>query len=157
MSEETQGQTAPEEIPAPSPTPPKPKEAPRKTFSRDDVRRHIEVGVILPDLYPDYEPWKFKLRLKLSRDAEERRQEYLSLSPAEMTVKEQEQNLDELTDLLVDYPEGFSDLQKNLPPGPAFKDYVMSAPADMKDVLFSIVTGATTLYWRKISPREFRR
>lgn len=130
---------------------------PRKVFTRKDVVRNIEVKIALPALYPDFDPWTFKLRLKMTSDAEERRQEYLALSPTEQTLKETEQNLDELCDLIVAMPTGFGDLQDNgQGPGSSFKDYVQTATAEQRPILDSVVRGAMTLYWRKTSPQEFR-
>lgn len=129
----------------------------RTVFTRNDVIRNIEVKVALPALYPDFDPWVFRLRLKMTSDAEERRQEYLALSPTEQTIKEADQNLDELCDLIVVTPKGFGDLQDNgQGPGSSFKDYVQTATAEQRPILDSIVRGAMTLYWRKTSPQEFR-
>lgn len=130
----------------------------KRTFTRSDVVRSVPVEVFLPTLYPDFEPWGFNLRLKMTADAEERRQEYLALSPTEQTVKEAEQNLDELCDLMLSAPTGFGDLKDNgKGPGSSFKEYVMTSDEETKDMLFTIVRGAITLYWRKISPQEFRK
>lgn len=143
--------------PAPLPTtidPPTPK----KIWTRDRTVRSVEVGVALPTLYPDYEPWTFNLKLQLSVDAEERRQEYLSLSPSEQTIKLKEQALDEICDLLVSIPTGFGDIKDTgRGPGESFREYVNTADAEAKTMLLTIVEGADTLYWRAISPREFRR
>lgn len=139
---------AKEETPAPA----------KKIFSRNDIVRSVKFSVHLPGLYPDFEPWGFELGLKMSADAEERRQEYLALSAAEQTIKEDEQQLDELCDLLRAMPTNFGDLQDTgMGPGPSFKSYVMTAedPA-VKEVLFNVIRGAMTLYWRKMSPHEFR-
>lgn len=135
------------------------KEAPvvdKKVWTRAQVVRSVKCPVILPALYPDVDPWVFDMRLKLSVDAEERRAVYLALSPSEQTVKEQEQNLDEVCDLLNTMPTGFGDLKENgMGPGPSFKDYVMSSDEATKQTLFTIVRGAINLYQRKTSPHEF--
>jgi hypothetical protein len=136
------------------------KKAPpaKKVFSRSDVKRSLSVAVHLPKIYPGYEPWEFELRLKLSREAEERRQEYLSLSAADMTVKLREQALDEICDLLVALPKGFSDLQDTgQGPGHSYRSYVETADPETKDILLTITEGADNLYWSSISPREFPR
>jgi hypothetical protein len=96
--------------------------------------------------------------VKLSREAEERRQEYLSLSAADMTVKLREQALDEICDLLVALPKGFSDLQDTgQGPGHSYRSYVETADPETKDILLTITEGADNLYWSSISPREFPR
>lgn len=139
----------------PQPELPKPK---LRVFRRSDTVRSVWVKLALPDLYPGYEPWTFELGLKLTEQAEERRQEYLALTPTEFTVRAAEQNLDELCDLLRSMPQGFGDLQDNgQGPGPSFMDYVKTADTGTKDMLMAIVQGAITLYWRKISPQEFRK
>jgi hypothetical protein len=175
MLDETQGQTPPEPIilnpqeyakepvaqqPAPPPLPIEepvaPAEPKRKVWGRGDIVRSVKCPVHLPNLYPDFAPWVFELRLKLSIDAEERRAEYMALAPSEQTVKEQEQNLDELCDLLMSAPTGFADLKDNgAGPGPSFRDYVMTSDAATKETLFTIVRGAINLYGRKTSPHEF--
>lgn len=130
----------------------------KKIFSRNDIVRSVKFSVHLPGLYPDFEPWGFELGLKMSADAEERRQEYLALSASEQTIKEDEQYLDELCDLLRATPTGFGDLQDTgMGPGPSFKSYVQTAedPA-VKEILYNVIRGAMTLYGRKMSPHEFR-
>ena len=145
-----------DEAEAPKPT--VPLVTPKKVFSRNDVVRAVKVFVHLPKLYPGYEPWGFELRLKLSQEAEERRQEYLALAPTEATVKLGEQNLDEICDLLVSTPSGFSDIKDDgKGPGSSFRNYVETADAEAKALLMQIVEGADNLYWASISPREFRR
>lgn len=129
----------------------------KKVFSRSNVVRHVLCQVELPELYPDFEPWSFKLRLKLSQDADERRQEYMALAPTDRLVKERDQNLDELCDLMLAAPKGFDDLSDNgSGPGDSFKEYVNTSDEATKNMLLNIVEGAITLYWRKLSPREFR-
>lgn len=129
---------------------------PKKVWTRSDIVRSVKLGVTLPALYPNVEPWIFEMRLKLSVDAEERRADYMALSPSEQTVKEQEQNLDELCDLLMSLPKGFGDLVDNgQGPGNSFKDYVMLSDETTKQTLFTIVRGAVNLYGRKTSPHEF--
>lgn len=161
MSENTEVQTGSSDVP-PQPTPIKQaiaeaQQPAKKVWTRGDVVRHIGVSVVLPSLYPNFEPWEFDLRLKLSQEAEERRQEYIALSAAQMTVKENDQNLDDLCDLLISAPRGFDDLKDDgRGPGSSFKDYVTTSPPDVRAQLDNIVQGAITLYWRKISPQEFR-
>lgn len=168
MSEENteQGQTPPEqslpippvlkEVPAPQDPEVTPAPVPRKIWGRGDIVRSVKCAVHLPNLYPDFDPWVFEMRLKLTVDAEERRAVYMALSPSEQTVKEQEQNLDELCDLLTSMPKGFADLKENgSGPGPSFKDYVMHSDETTKETLFTIVRGAINLYGRKTSPHEF--
>lgn len=129
-----------------------------KVFTRSDIVRSVKVDVHLPSLYPGFEPWQFDLRLKFSQEAEERRQEYLALSASDQTIKEPEQNLDELADLLKSLPKGFGDLQDDgNGPGSSFKNYVLTSDPATKEMLLTIVRGAITLYWRKVSPQEFRR
>ena len=140
---------------APTEQAPKPK----KVFTRNDIKRYLDISVVLPKLYPDFEPWEFKLRLKLSGEAEDRRQEYLTLSAAKQTERSFEQCLDEMCDLLIDFPKGFADLKTDtgLAPGVAFKDYVDNTKdADAKQTLMLIVEGANVLYWRHVMPHEFR-
>lgn len=132
---------------------------PKKKFTRSDIRRTIDIEINMPRLYEGYEPWGFKLRLKLSAEAEERRQEYLSLAASEQVVGLSLRNLDEVCDLLTELPTGFDDLkQDGKGPGSSFRSYVETCedPA-MKDLLFQIVEGVDTVYWATISPREFRR
>lgn len=132
----------------------------KKVFSKAKVVRSVEVGVTLPKLYPDFEPWVFKLGLKLSKDAESRRQSYLSLSASDQQVKLEEQALDEICDLLLESPTGFEDLQHIAGPsaGPQFRQYVESTTdIEAKKTLLAIVDGASTLYWRTILPQEFRK
>jgi hypothetical protein len=137
---------------------PEPAPAPKKVFTVADVKRHITVKVHLPFIYPDYEPWEFDLRLKLSQDAEERRQQYLALSAAQQTIKLEEQALDEVCDLLVSLPRGFGDLQAiGNNPGKAFEHYVKSiTDPDARQTVFNIVKTAEDFYWGMILPREFR-
>lgn len=130
-------------------------EAP-KVFTRKDVRRTVPVSIHFPQLMPGI-VFGFEMRLKLSQEAEDSRQEYLSLSQADQTLKQDEQNLNELCDLLVNYPTGFGDLQTQLPPKDAFKDYVKNADPEAKAFLNNLVQGAINVYWRKISPQEFRK
>lgn len=131
---------------------------PLKVFSRSDIKRYVKVQVSLPHLYPDYDPWTFKMRLKFTKDAEDRRQEYLALSASDQVVKEFDQNLDEVCDLLTELPKGFADLQDDgHGPGSSFRNYVESAPTDARDTLDKIISGAINLYWRKVTPQEFRK
>lgn len=138
-----------------------PAQTPAKTkrvFTRADIVRSVPVKVVLPFLYEDFEPWVFDFRLKFSQDAEERRQEYLALVPSEQTLKLDEQNLDEVCDLMISTPQGFGDLQDTgQGPGASFKSYVQTTTDPVtKDMLMTVVKGAISLYWRKISPQEFR-
>ncbi len=130
---------------------------PKTLFTRAAVTRSVPVHIHFPGLMPDLAPFKFNLRLKLSADAEERREEYMALSATEQTVKNSEQQLDELCDLLTKLPSGFGDLESNGgTPGESFKSYVLGSDPATKDFLFNTVQGAMTLYWRKLSPHEFR-
>lgn len=134
-----------------------PKTSKKKVFTRANITRSVKVSLCFPKLYPDYEPWTFEFRLKLSQEAEERRQQYLSLAASLMTVKLHEQALDEVCDLLVSLPTGFGDLQDTgQGPGQSFRSYVETSTAEMKDQLLLICEGADNLYWQSISPREFR-
>lgn len=131
---------------------------PKKVFRRDMVVRDIKVSLHMPKLYPDIEPWEFRLRLKLSDDAEERRQEYLSFVPAEQTVKAKDQALDEVCDLLMSLPKGFEDLKDTgKGPGHSFRSYLESAEPEAKATLYQIVEGVSGVYWRTIMPYEFRK
>lgn len=139
-------------------TPTTPPAKTPKVFTRDSVRKTVPVQVHLPALYPGV-VWKFILRLKLSADAEEKRQEFLALAPATQVEKNAQQNLNELCDLLVAVPTGFGDMPTEvgaMTPGDVFHSYVTSAEADARETLDTITSGAITLYWRKISPQEFR-
>lgn len=129
----------------------------KKVFTRADIKKTIDFKVHLPRLYEDYEPWGFKLRLKLSKDAEERRQEYLSLAPVKQTAQASQHALEEVCDLLSELPTGFSDLvYDGQSAGSSWKGYVESATGEAKDLLLAITEGADNLYWASISPREFR-
>lgn len=130
-------------------------EAP-KVFTRKDVRRTVPVSLHFPQLMPGI-VFGFEMRLKLSQEAEDNRQEYLSLSQADQTLRQNDQNLEELCDLLVKYPTGFGDLNKELGPKEAFKDYVKNADPEARAFLDNLVQGAINMYWRKISPQEFRK
>lgn len=132
---------------------------PKKTFTRNDIKRTIDVSVVFPKIYPDYEPWGFKMRLKLSREAEERRQTYLSLAAVEQTAGITEQALDEVCDLITELPTGFGDLMETgKGPGASFRSYVTTATdPDMKDFLAMVVEAADSAYWGAITPREFRK
>lgn len=137
----------------------KEKPAPKKVFNRNDIKRSIELSIIFPKIYPDYEPWGFKMRLKLSREAEERRQIYLSLAATRQTATMSEQALDEVCDLITEMPTGFSDLQATgKGHSDSFRSYVTSATdPDMKDFLAMVVEAADSAYWGAITPREFRK
>ena len=134
------------------------KEAPKKVFTRNDVKRFIEAPLVFPAIYPGYEPFVFRMRLKLSREAEERRQQYLSLSAAEVTARTSEQALDEVCDLLTELPTGFGDLRDTgQGPGPSFRSYYeTTTDPDVKEFLRLVVEGADSFYWGAVAPREFR-
>ena len=163
--EETQGQPTPKS-PVEKVIAQDQEEAPKqkKVFTLADVKRYVPVSVNLPFMYQDYEPWSFKLRLKLSEDADERRQEYLALSAAEQTRKEQDQALDEICDLLTELPKGFGDLiplsetkRGMSQPGVVFKEWVNNiTDPDGKQTVLNIVASADRHYWGTILPREFR-
>lgn len=157
-----EGQTAPEQNEPPKTTVQDvidEQAQPKKVFNRNDVRRSVDVQVVFPRLYPDYEPWGFKMRLKLSREAEDRRQEYLSLSAVKQTEQMTQQALDEVCDLLVELPTGFDDLKDTgKGPGHSFRSYVETATdPDMKEFLAMLVEAADSAYWNAIAPREFRK
>jgi len=154
MSETQQAGSAPA-TPTEEVAPAAPK---KKVFSKSDVKRFVEASVILPSLYPDFEPWVFKLRLKLSSEADKRRQEYLSLSASKRAVKANDQVLDEICDLLLELPSGFDDLKDNgQGPGASWRAYVETTTDPIARQLLDIVTeGADSLYWNSILPREFR-
>lgn len=131
---------------------------PKKVFTRADVRKTVDINVVFPRLYPDYEPFGFKFRLKLGNEAEDRRQDYLSLAPTDRVVKQSEQALDEVCDLLVAIPTGFADMQDTgQGPGATFRSYVETAtdPA-ARAMLDMIVEAADSAYWGATAPREFR-
>jgi hypothetical protein len=130
----------------------------KKVFNRNDIKKTVDFKVNLPKLYPDYEPWGFSMRLKLSREAEEKRQEFLSLSAVEQSAKASEEALLEVCDLLVALPTGFEDLQDTgNGPGDSWRNYVNTAPTvESRELLLAITEGADNLYWNSISPREFR-
>jgi len=135
------------------------KEVVKKVFNRNDIKRTIDLQIVFPKIYPDYEPWGFKFRLKLSREAEETRQQYLSLAAAEQTAKITDQALDEVCDLMAELPTGFSDLvDLGKGAGHSFRSYVTTATdPDMKDFLAMVVEAADSAYWGAITPREFRK
>jgi hypothetical protein len=136
----------------------KPEAPALKTFTRRDVKRTVDVEIHFPNLLPGFEPFGFKFRLALSREAEEARQEYLDLPAGERTDKESAQALNEVCDLLTELPAGFGDLRDlGRGPGFAFRSYVETAEPDARPMLDMIVRAADTGYWGKIMPREFRR
>lgn len=167
MTDETANNIAPppiDKLPLSDPIPIKdavieePAPPPKKVFTRNDIRNTVKCALTLPRIYPDYEPWEFEFRLALSVDAEDKRQDYLSLAPTKQTEKEHTQALDEVCDLLVSLPKGFGDLKDNgRGPGPSYREYVETAPAAMKEMLWKITEGAMNLYWRTIMPVEFRK
>lgn len=133
------------------------KKNPPKVWTRKDAVKFVTVPLHLPKLYPDFDPWVFKMRLKLSSEAEERRQTYLALSASERTSRIDEQMLDEVCDLLVSMPTGFGDLQDTSNgPGHSFKSYVETSAPDEKILLSKIVEGVSNHYWAFLMPREFR-
>jgi hypothetical protein len=131
----------------------------KQVWTRNDVKQGLLIAVHLPFLYANYEPWVFNMRIKLSEDAEERRQEYLSLAASEQTVKFPQQALDEVCDLLKSLPTGFGDLKDNgKGPGPSFRSYIeTTVDPEAKDLLYKIAIGASNLYWMHVTPREFRK
>lgn len=133
-----------------------PKIQTKKVFRRDALPvAHINVGVEVPFL--DVDPFQFKLRFKLSEEAELRAQEYNSLSIADRVKGAPERSLDEICDLLVELPTGFADLKETgKGPGHSFRNYVETcADPDVKDILMRIVDGASTVYWSQVLPRPF--
>lgn len=142
QSEKTAGQTPP---------------PPNKVFTREDVIRHVPVAIHLPMILPGYAPFEFKLRLKLSKEAQEAREQYLALSQTAQVTQEDDVNLNELCDLMTETPKGFADLTDiGTGPGDSFKSYVKTATGSSREILNIIVRGATNLYWKKLAPQEFR-
>lgn len=130
----------------------------KKIFTRADVKKFITCPIHFPFLYPDFEPFEFDLRLKLSKEAQEQREEFMSLSAAAMTEGLQEQALNEICDLLVNPVRGFGDLEDTgSGPGHSFRSYVETSDPDFKAQLLQIVEGVDNWYWASLQPREFRR
>lgn len=126
-------------------------------FSRTMTIPPFVVKVCLPDILPDCKPFVFPMRIKLTVDAEDERQKYIALSPTEQVMKEEEYTLDEVCSLIAGTPQGFEDLKDDgNGPGSSFKNYVKTAVGDHRDILMKIVQGASSLYWRKTMPQEFR-
>lgn len=130
----------------------------KKLFTRDSAPRSIPISVHLPKIFPDYEPWVFPMRMKLSEDAESQRQDYFSWSLAKQSEKGHNQALNEVCDLLTALPTGFGDLVKieGQKPGTTFRNYIEgTTDAAQRHMLDLIVGGAATLYWNSVMPREF--
>lgn len=132
-----------------------------KVFTRNEVKRFIPVDILLPLLYPGYAPWGFKFKLALSKDMDEKKQEFLSLSAQEQTDKDYSQSLDEICDLMLELPTGFGDLNPEgrtvAEPGKVFRAYVQgTTDSEALQTLKIIVKGAANEYWTKIAPRSFR-
>jgi hypothetical protein len=136
-----------------------------KVFKLDDIKRVIEVSIHWPALYPGYEPWVFKLRLALSKDIEEKRQEWMGLTEAEANKpgKLESIALDQICDLLTEHPSGFGDLGNpaelvSLNPGSTFRSYVAKASEnpEQKETLNRIVVAAYNGYWGRALPQSFR-
>lgn len=136
-----------------------PVPTPKKVFTREDIKTSVDVVLAMPRLYPDYEPWAFKLKLKLSSKAEEARQDFLSLSAIKQTEGSDAYNLDEIADLLIELPTGFGDLKSDgVGPGSSFKTYVQTCQdPSVKELLYKIVEGVDRVYWNTILPVEFRK
>lgn len=130
---------------------------PNKIFNRSDVIKSVPVAVHLPMILPGYDPFEFDLRLKLSKEAQENREQFLALSQAAQVTQEDDVNLNELCDLMTRMPKGFADLTDiGTGPGDSFKSYVKTATGPSRELLNIIVRGATNLYWKKLAPQEFR-
>lgn len=153
MSEQSQATTLPE-LPA---------EAPQKfVWQRGATKRVIEVQVHWPSLYANYEPWGFKFRLALSDQMMEKRDKWLGLPAGERNKREaiRSEIVDEVCDLLVDFPTGFGDLNKSTDlrsPSVALRAYYdQTTDPEQKETLYQIMEAANTGYWAKALPREFR-
>lgn len=133
--------------------------ATKKRFSRGDIKRIITVKIHWPSLYPDYEPWVFKLRLILSPEMQRKREDWLGLTPAERNSKDKvrEEVLGEVCDLLADKPEGFEDWPDDgRGPGVQLREYYNSVTdPEGKEIVYSIIEAASNGYWAKVLPREF--
>lgn len=161
MQQEQQAGTGaaqtPPETPQPSPQPQQPQTEKPNVFVRGKGKRNIEFSFTLNRIFPDV-AFKFCLRTMLSKEAEEQRQKYLSLSALEQTYKEAEETLDELCDLMTKLPEGFGDLKDTgKSPGYSFRNYYETSDSEDKENLDLILRAAYGLYWGSLSPREFRK
>jgi hypothetical protein len=128
-----------------------------KLFSRDNVKKSIDLKFTFPIIDPDI-VFGFKLRLKLSREADDRRQTYVGLSAVKQTETVTQQALDEICDLLVELPTGFEDLHL-LPSGPgeSLRNYYETTTDPYaKEFIGMVIEAADVRYWNAITPREFR-
>jgi hypothetical protein len=138
-----------------------PQETPKLVFDPrgGGFPSFVTVPLCLPFIFENYEPWVFKLRYKLSADAEKQRQKFATLAPAKKAEQMDNRNLDELCDLLVELPAGFAGLTEvqGQKPGETFKKYVLSVSnPEARAILFTIIGGALDHYWGKLMPQEFR-
>jgi hypothetical protein len=165
MSEATPAQAAAKEAgldPATAITVEIPSNAPaKKVFNprNGGFPAFVPISLALPFIFEDYEPWTFKLRYKLSADAEKRRQKHATLAPAKKAEMIDERNLDELCDLLVELPTGFDGLKEvqGQKPGDTFMNYVKTiSDPNGKAIVMQVVGGALDHYWGKLMPQEFR-
>lgn len=133
----------------------------KKVFTRKDVKRFVKVSLVLPFLYEEYEPWSFKFRFALSKQMDEQKQDFLSMSAMEQTQKDFSQSLDEVCDLLLELPTGFGDLNPEgaavVNPGAMFRAYVEeTTDPEAREQIQAIIKGAANQYWTVIAPRAFR-
>jgi hypothetical protein len=136
--------------------------APKRLFSFNDYKRTIQISVD-SRIYPDCEPWGFKLRMALSKDVQRRREEWLGLPVAESEEKRPEQVLDEVCDLLAEVPTGFAELDDKrahaaMSPGQILRNFynnVKAQDAEKGQFLFSIIEAAHVGYWNVVTPRAF--
>jgi hypothetical protein len=140
-----------------------PAEAPpaKLTFQRGHTQRSITVSITWPELYPNYEPWTFKLKVSLSQAMQEKREKWLGLPAGERNKKAifREEIISEVCDLLVDYPTGFGDLglTQGLNPGSVLRNYLeTTSDPDQYETIYAIMEAVDTAYWGKCLPREFR-
>jgi hypothetical protein len=131
--------------------------APPRLFTRATVVRTVDVHVQLPRLYPTFH-WAFKLRVMLSGEQQKKRDDWGALPPNKQSTGQKAEYLDELCDLMADYPEGFGDLltEGGMAPGEKFRQYYNeTTDATAKFVLDLIIEGAINLYWASVTPREY--
>lgn len=139
----------------------------KKLWTRADVKRFVPVAIHLPFLYDteeEFEPWEFKLRFALSKEQDDKREEFLSLSAFEREGKYAKNALDEVCDLLLELPTGFGDINpEGLTVGPhnagaIFRSYIEgTTDPDARKQLDEIVLAVSNQYWGVIAPRPFRR
>lgn len=147
-----------EEAPQPEVQPEEEAPKPKKVFSRADVKPTIPINVIFPEIFPDYEPFGFKMRLKLSREAQEQREQHHALAAKKQTENYTLQCLNEVCDLITELPTGFSDLKEiGHGPGASFRSYFEHTNnPDEKAFLSMVVEAASAAYWGAVQPLRFR-